>query len=76
MAKGDRFWRMADKKDALEKAEAAGEIADSREVRMALVRRMEAGEITLEEAQAELARIKRGAKKAGKITRSQAWRRG
>ncbi len=76
MAKGDRFWRMEAKKDALKKADADGSVADSMEVRMALVKRMEAGEITLEQMQAELAAIKRGAKKAGKITRSQAWARG
>lgn len=76
MAKGDRFWRMEEKKAALKKAEADGSVADSMEVRMELVKRMEAGEITLEQMKAELAAIRRGAKRAGKITRAQAWSRG
>lgn len=55
-------------------AESAGEAADSMGVRLALIAKMDAGEITLPEVQAELARVKRGARKAGKITRAQAWR--
>jgi len=55
-------------------AEAAGEVADSMEVRLALVAKMHSGEMTLEQVQAELKRIQRGAKAAGKITRSQAYR--
>lgn len=54
--------------------EEEGAVADSMEVRKALMQRVHAGEITLEAAQAELKRIKRGAKKAGKITRAQAYR--
>lgn len=42
--------------------------ADNMDVRMELVRRMNAGELTLEQVQAELARIKREARKAGKQT--------
>lgn len=76
MAKGDRFWRVEAHKDALRKAEASGQIADSMEVRTALMERVHKGEITLEAAQAELKRIKRGAKAAGKVTRSQAFRQG
>ncbi len=53
--------------------EAEGVVADSMEVRRALMIRVHAGEITLEAAQAELARIKRGAKKNGQITRNQAY---
>jgi hypothetical protein len=37
---------------------------------------MNRGEITLEQAQAELKQIKRGAKAAGKTTRARAWRAG
>ena len=59
----------------LRQAEADGVVADSLEVRKALILRMEAGELTLEQVQAELKRIKRGAKAAGKITRTQALRR-
>jgi len=54
--------------------EAEGAVADSMDVRLELIRRMHNGELTLAEVQAELARIKRGAKKAGKITRAQAYR--
>lgn len=53
--------------------EAEGAVADSMDVRRALMERFHAGEITLEAAQSELARIKRGAKAAGKITRNQAF---
>ena len=49
---------------------------DSKEVRMALMQRVHGGEITLQQAQDELARIKRGAKKAGKMTRAQTFSRG
>ena len=65
-------WRL--RREALRRAETRGEVADSMEVRKALVARVRSGEITLEQAQAELARIKRGAKKAGKVTRDQALR--
>lgn len=74
MAKGDRFWRIEAQKRALREADAGGQVADSMEVRKALMERVHKGEITLEEAQAELAKIKRGAKAAGKVTRSQAFR--
>jgi hypothetical protein len=46
------------------------------EVRMELVKKMHSGEMTLEQVQAELARIKRSARKNGQITRNQAYRRG
>jgi hypothetical protein len=74
MAKGDAFWRNEERKTALKNAESAGLVADSMEVRKQLIARMDAGELTLEQAQAELAAIKRGAKKAGKMTRTQAFR--
>lgn len=70
------FWTAARKKDAMNKADADGLVADSMAVREELVRKMHAGEMTLEQVQAELKRIKRDAKKNGKITRDQAWRRG
>lgn len=50
-----------------------GVVADSMAVRLALIARMDAGELTLEQVQAELKRIKRGAAAAGKITRAQAY---
>lgn len=49
-------------------ADAAGLIADGMEYRLALVKRVKAGEITLEQAQAELRSVQRGARKAGKRT--------
>lgn len=55
-------------------AESADRVADSMDVRMELVRKMHAGEMTLDEVQAELKRIKRNAKKNGQITRDQAYR--
>lgn len=70
------FYTRHRKQNALTEAEESGQVADSIAVRSALMARVRSGEITLAEAQAELAKIKRGAKKAGKITRSQAWRQG
>ena len=59
---------------ALQKeAEVAGRVADSMEVRLALMERVHKGEITLEDAQAQLKRIKASAKKNGQITRAQAY---
>lgn len=53
--------------------EAQGKVADSMDVRLALIERMHAGELTLDEVQAELRRIKRKAKSNGQITRAQAY---
>lgn len=70
-------WEAAfDKRKAMKVADEAGELADSTEYRTNLVKRIDAGEITLEEAQAELKKVKRNAKKNGLITRSQAFSRG
>lgn len=74
MAKGDSFWRQQARKDHAQQAERDGRVADNMEIRMELVRRLEAGEITFEQMQAELETIKRNAKQTGKITRAQAWR--
>lgn len=72
----DWYTRRRRKLSEMASAEAAGAVADSMEVRTELIRKMNAGEMTLEQVQAELARIKRNAKKNGKITRDQAYRRG
>jgi hypothetical protein len=72
----DRWQAGQDKRAAVNAAEAAGEVADSMSVRAVLVERMKSGEITHEQALAELKRIKRGAKAAGKTTRARAWRAG
>ena len=63
-------WRSREKHDAIKKAEAEGKVADSMEYRMALMERVHKGEITLEQAQAELKRVKRNAKKNGLTTRN------
>jgi len=65
-----RFEAAMEKHQAVKDGEAAGKIADSKDVRMALMTRVQLGELTLEAAQAELARIKRGAKAAGMSTRA------
>ncbi len=56
--------------------EEAGEVADSMNVRKQILARVHAGELTPSEAQAELARIKRGAAKRGQKTRSSVYRNG
>lgn len=68
-----RFNACLDKKRAVAKADEDGEVADSIAVRTELMRQVHSGEKTLTEVQTELASIKRGAKKAGKLTRSQVW---
>lgn len=71
-----RFEAAMDKRDALKTAEAAGQVADNMDVRLALMARVHSGEITLAQAQAELKKIKSGAKRAGLLTRAQAFSRG
>lgn len=71
-----RFEAAMDKRQALKDAEAAGQVADSMDVRMALMARVKSGEITLAQAQAELKKIKSSAKRAGLLTREQAFARG
>lgn len=66
--------RAQERQIALDKAEAAGRVADSMDVRVALMRRVKAGEISLEAAQAELRRLQRNAKKLGLITRAKAYK--
>ena len=70
MGKGDRFWKMEARKTALRKAEASGAVADSMEVRKAIMARFHSGEWTLEQCKAELARVKR----EGKTTRADFYR--
>lgn len=74
--KGDRFWTNVEKRAALKKAEASGEVADSMEYRRSLIEKMKCGEMTLEQIQAELAKTQRAAKRNGKTTRAEAYRRG
>lgn len=62
-----------DRREHQKAMEADGRVADSMEVRLALMQRVHDGEITLDAAQKELAAIKRRAKGQGKITRNQAF---
>jgi len=71
-----KFEAAIDKRRAVKTAEAAGQIADSMEVRKGLIERIQSGEITLQDAQSELAKIKRTANRQGKLTRAQAFSRG
>jgi len=64
-----------DRRDAVNKADKAEEVCDSMSVRMALIERMNSGELTLKEVQAELKKIKRDGKKAGKLTLHQVYMR-
>ena len=64
------------KRENVKKCEADGIVADSTDVRMALLEQVRSGEKTLEEVQKELAKIKRNAKKSGQITKNQAFFRG
>jgi hypothetical protein len=64
------------KRKAVNDAEASGNLADGMEYRTKLMERVHAGELTIEEAQAELKKVKRDAKKNGLITRQQAFSRG
>ena len=56
---------------AICKAEENDLVSDSMEVRLDLIRQMQAGELTLEEIQSTLKTIKRNSKKAGKKIRNQ-----
>lgn len=71
----DPIQKLRDRNAAVAAAETAGEVADSLDVRKALLERVRKGEITLEQAQDELKKLKRGAAKAGKTTRSKVWRK-
>jgi hypothetical protein len=67
------YFKHKAKMDHQRKAEADGRVADSISVRLALIARMDAGELTLAQVQSELKRIQRGAKSAGQITRAKAY---
>ena len=69
------YFKHKEKLARVKTAEAQGQVADSMDVRLALIARMHAGELTLEQVQAELKRIKRGASKAGQTTRAKAYQR-
>ncbi|MFW5410744.1 hypothetical protein B7L51_019275 [Pectobacterium brasiliense] len=71
-----RFDAAMDKRANLKDCEANGLVDDSMDVRMALMARVDNGEITLQQAQDELKKIKRNAKKNGLMTRNQAYNAG
>lgn len=63
------------KKKLVNSAEERGLIADSMTVRLELIARVKNGELTLDQAQAELKRIQRNAAGASRMTtRAKAWR--
>lgn len=74
MSRRDWYARRLDKRVALQIAEEQGLVADSSELRASLVAKVHAGEMTIEQVQAELRRVKREAKKNGMKTRDQIWR--
>lgn len=74
MRRRDWYDRRLDKRVALQIAEEQGLVADSTEFRQALVAKLESGEMTIEQVQEELRKVKREAKKNGKKTREQIWR--
>ena len=76
MERRTRFEASLDKRANVKACEEKGLVADSMEVRKQLIQRMESGELTLEQVQDELKRIKRNAKKNGQVTRAQAFSRG
>lgn len=74
MRRRDWYDRRTDKRVALQIAEEQGLVADSTEFRQGLVAKLQSGEMTVQQAQDELRKVKREAKKNGKKTRSQIWR--
>lgn len=65
---------LAQRKSALKKAESEGAVADTMSVRLALMERVRSGEITLQQAQAELAKLKSQARKDGQLLRNDFFR--
>lgn len=74
MSRRDWYDRRMDKRVALQIAEEQGIVADSSELRASLVAKVHSGEMTIDQVQAELRKVKREAKKNGLKTREQIWR--
>lgn len=74
MIRRDWYDRRMDKRVALQIAEEQGLVADSSALRTSLVAKINSGEMTVEQAQGELRKVKREAKKNGLKTRDQIWR--
>jgi hypothetical protein len=70
------FEAALEKNRAVKISEATGEVADSMPVRLALMKRVHDGEITLAEAQQQLRKIQNTAKETGQLTRAQVFKRG
>ena len=70
-----RFERRLEQRRALDRDDAAGVVADGTEIRMALIARYKAGELTLEQVQLELKSIQRKAKREGRPTRNDYFKR-
>ena len=71
-----RFEAAMEKKRAQRAAEAAGQVADSHSVRLAIMARIKSGGITLAQGQAELKKIQAKAQSIGLKTRAQAFNEG
>lgn len=71
-----RSEKIRQKNQAIRSAEESGQVADSTDVRKKLMERVHSGELTLAQAQEELKRVQKSAKKNGQLTRSQAYRNG
>jgi hypothetical protein len=71
-----RFESNMDKRSNLARMESEGKVADNIDVRISIMKKVESGEITLEDAQSQIKQIKRDAKKNGLLTRSQAFNAG
>lgn len=56
--------------NTIKEAEEGGLVADSMDVRLQIVAKIKAGEMSLQEGQAELKRIQRKAKQNGQLTRA------
>ncbi len=76
MTRRTAFESRIEKKSFLKEMESSGKVADSMSVRLELMKKVEDGDITLEDAQSQLKKIKQNAKKQGLMTRSQALRKG
>ncbi|HCB1003287.1 TPA: hypothetical protein MYN13_002353 [Klebsiella variicola subsp. variicola] len=71
-----KFDAAMEKRANVKDCESRGLVADSMDVRLKIMERVHCGEITLKQAQDELQKIKRNAKRNGLKTRNQAWREG
>ena len=76
MSKRSAFEASIEKRQYVKQADASGQIADSMDLRRALMAKVHSGEITLPEAQQQLKKIQSGAAAKGLMTRAQAYNEG